>query len=137
MHRTNRLEILIQDALQASSTLRDIPPQAAKEPKIIWSIHVDDQVCGTHKTLTMEDQDALDEEQPRRLHPLGMLSTRMGGKVVDRQLGRLSSTESIHMILEQLRLERIGVVEIEAPRVSNIAVIAVMGDQQRTRPLHQ
>jgi hypothetical protein len=129
MHGSNRFQVLIQDRLDCATSLVQVSPNASGESYIVWSIDIHDQIGGARETLTREDQNSLDDHKTIMLNRFCVRGSRMRCKVIHRQFSSLTAQNHLDMILEERRIQGIRMVEIEAPRMRNIAVVAIMGDE--------
>jgi len=105
MHRPDGFQILVNDRIGGAPALGDIALQAADEPQVGIGIYKDLDVEQLAQGFLGEDQDAVHDDHPLRLHPDGFAGARMGGEVVNRDFYRLQVLEPDNVLDEQVRLQ--------------------------------
>ncbi len=131
MHRLDRAEVLIDDRVHHAAAFGDVTLQPADEPRVVVGVDEDLDVHQTAQLLIGEDQDAFDDHDRTRFDHDNVGPAGVAREVVARDVDRPSLAQRRHVLDEEIRFERVGMIVVERgallePQPRIVAVILVV-----------
>jgi len=138
VHGPDGAVVLLANRLEAPAAFLDVAADPSKSANVGIGVDIDLDVEQLSDALLDEDEDALQDDDRRRLHLARLLGTTVILEIVDRQRDRRATFERLEMRDEQRGLERLGVVVVELAalvvrEIDAIAVIRVVLDHNDAR----
>ena len=116
VHRLHGGEVLIEDLIKGPPADRHVAADPTNESRIGVRIDEDLDVEMVADAFIDEEQDAIDDDHIRGCDPLGGRATAMAHEIVHWFVDRHAGRERAKMRLEQVEVERIGMVPVELPQ---------------------
>src|SRR5262245_17628653 len=137
MHGADGVEILFDDRFDRAPTFLNVALEPADETQVVSRIHEDFDVHQLPQRGVGEDQNAFEDQYRLRLDMDRLVPARMRGKVVNRRLDRLACAQRLHVINEQIVVQRVWMVEVyPVPQldrhVSEVAIVTVLLQKDHT-----
>lgn len=131
MHWPDGFQILLNDQLDGATALTDVALQATDKSQVICCINEDSYIHELAERGIYEDQNSLDNNNRAWSNMNSLRATRVGRKVVDRHLDRLSRAKRPDMIGKEIVVESFRMIEVYAMaqfegHVAHVAIVAVL-----------
>jgi hypothetical protein len=128
VHRPDRGVVLIAHRGEAAAALLEVAADAAHQPDVGVGVDEDLDVELIADRGLDEDQDALDQNQRRRLDVAGLGPAGVGDEVVDRHVDRVAGLELGQVLGEERAVEgrRMVVVDLGAGGRRQVALVLVV-----------
>ncbi len=113
MTGTHDLQILGDHGLGGSSPLADITAESPDEPDVVGSIDVQLQIQQLTDPLVIQHHEPLDDNQRTRSDSDSLFLSPMMDEIVLRHVDASAILQHEQMLVQQIGVERIGMIEIE------------------------
>ena len=133
MHRPHGGHVLLHDGFERTAARLNVPHQPPHEADVRRRIDEQFDVDALAQLGLGENQNALHDDHAPRLDALRFLSSGVRSKVVAGHFDRRSFSQHVEMTHEQLRLQRIGMVEVDlrsllVGKSVEVAVVGIVRD---------
>ncbi len=113
VHGLDRVQVLIDHALQAAPPIPHVPHNPAQDAHIRIRIHKDLDVHLLAQLAALENQNALHDDHPGRVNGNGLVRAVMNGIVIHRTENRPALLQLPHRLNQQIRVKGVGVVVVQ------------------------
>lgn len=132
MHGADGGEVLLDDRFGGAAAFGDVTVQTADETEVGVGVDEDFYVKQFAETHFAKDEDAFDDDDPVGLNGDGAGGAGVGGEVVNGKFDGVPFAKLLNVINEQVRVEGIGMVEVNfrpllGMQVAEVFVVGVVG----------
>ena len=113
VHRFDRVEVLLDDALEVATAFDDVPLNAPDDPDVGVGLDVEPQVQHLVYLLVGEREDPLEDDHVRGFDPDRLVGPVVDLEVVGRHLDGLALEQRRELPPEEVPLKRGGVVVVD------------------------
>jgi hypothetical protein len=138
VHRPDRVHVLLQDLLQRTAAGRDVALDPPHQADVGVGVHEHLHIQPLPHPLVGEQQNAVYYHHVHLRDPHRLRTARVDGVVVHRLLDRLPGRHRIEVFHEEVEIERVGVVPVDAVQLRHgaageAAVVRVHLDEGHRR----
>jgi hypothetical protein len=124
-------EVLGDDVVEVAAALFDVARQPPNDAHVVFGLHEDAHVELAAHRVHVQHENALDQDQLRRIDAHRSRLSRRGDEVVDGLLDRLAGLQRLQVRDQQRGVEGVGVIEVgRAPllerTLAEVAVVRVL-----------